>query len=83
MQAGQPGLGKTTFVNNIRASFGQLHADVSLAPPLASQSPTTDTVSTTLHTVKCEDDKGNEVHYLLEVWDAIHVSPFRAAMKML
>jgi hypothetical protein len=59
MQAGQPGLGKTTFVDNLRSSFGQPDNDPVSS---ATSNPLGDLI-----TLKCRDEIGNNVDISLQV----------------
>ncbi len=67
MQVGQAGLGKTTFVNNFRESFGEMCNNVFPAASPTSNLLVTPVLPGTLHNVKWKDSKGNEVNYLLQV----------------
>jgi hypothetical protein len=67
MQAGQPGMGKTTFVGNILEWFRQQGSEVSTVSPSKSFWSWTPTLPGDLHTAKYKDGRGNELHYLFQV----------------
>eukprot|EP00884_Botryococcus_braunii_P007002 jgi/Botrbrau1/16302/Bobra.0066s0071.1 len=63
--AGQPSLGKTTFVNNIRASFAQMETS-DPSGSLVSHPSVLTAFNGQMYEVRRQDDKGNNFHYFLQ-----------------